>query len=62
MIKRLWASKNTKMADSFTAKFDIHKTPDFERSQGFCGFWCPDFSIMAAAGSGASVKARPKMM
>jgi hypothetical protein len=28
---------------SFTAKFDIHKTPDFERSQGFCGFWRLDF-------------------
>lgn len=24
---------------SFTAKFDVTKTPDFERSQGFCGFW-----------------------
>jgi len=49
---------------SFTAKFDVTKTPDFERNQGFCGFWCLDFSIMAAAaaGSGASAKTRPKMM
>ena len=24
---------------SFTAKFDVNKTPDFERNQGFCDFW-----------------------
>jgi hypothetical protein len=23
---------------SFTAKFDVNKTPGFERNQGFCGF------------------------
>jgi len=26
------------LADSFTAKFDVTRTPDFERNQGFCGF------------------------
>jgi hypothetical protein len=50
LIKRQWTSKNNKIADSFTAKFDVHKTPDFERSQGFCGFWCLDYSIMAVTG------------
>lgn len=24
---------------SFTAKFDVNKTPGFERNQGFCSFW-----------------------
>lgn len=24
---------------SFTAKFDVNKTPGFERNQGFCDFW-----------------------
>jgi len=29
----------------------VHKTPDFERSQGFCGFWRLDFigcAVMSA--------------
>lgn len=38
IIKRIWTSKNTKMADSFTAKFDTHKTPGFPRKPGVCGF------------------------
>ncbi|WP_237886163.1 hypothetical protein [Pseudomonas sp. PGPR40] len=47
---------------SFTAKFDIHKPLISREVRGFVvsGVWI--FSIMAAAGSGASAKARPKMM
>ena len=37
MIKRLWASKNTKMADSFTAKFVKHKPLIFLEKVG--GLW-----------------------
>jgi hypothetical protein len=35
---------------SFTAKFDVTRTPDFERNQGFCGFWVSGFrgSTLAA--------------
>ncbi len=39
ILERRWTYKYTKIADSFTAKFDVNKTPGFERNQGFCDFW-----------------------
>jgi hypothetical protein len=47
---------------SFTAKFDVTKTPDFERSQGFCGFWHLDFVDADVIDPRPMAKALPKFM
>jgi hypothetical protein len=50
------------LAVSFTAKFDVTKTPDFERSQGFCGFWRLDFVEGNVIDPRSSAKTLPKFM